>query len=132
MGPCLGRILHWERIVLTRQIQRTRNTVPLICDVQQNKGTMTKFVFSACIIILLLSSLSGCGTIITRTGYKKYGAYPYQAVGTDVVLLFLPPITIGAAISLPADAVVDTIFLPADLVHWADGDKKDGTFSDLH
>jgi uncharacterized protein YceK len=93
---------------------------------------MTKIVTSACVIILLICSLSGCGTIVSRTGEQKFGAYPYQAVGTDVVLLFLPPITIPAAVSLPADAIIDTILLPADLIHWADGDKKDGFLSDLN
>lgn len=92
---------------------------------------MIKVITSTFIAIFMACSLSGCGTIVSRTGDQKYGAYPYQAVAADVALLFIPPITILAAASFPADAVLDTIFLPADLIHWADGDKKDGFFSDL-
>src|SRR2546423_12809825 len=85
-------------------------------------------------LALLLTMLtSGCGTLVSRTGQTSFGAYPYQAVGTDaaVVAVEKPDLKILAFVSIPLDLAVDTLLLPPDVVLWVAGHKKDGLMSDV-
>ena len=80
--------------------------------------------------LLLTVLLSGCGTVGTRLGHTSFGAYPYQAIATDVEAVAeadVPgEIRILAFLSFPFDLVLDTLLLPPDLILWAAGHKKDG------
>jgi len=81
------------------------------------------------ILTLSLTVLvTGCGTLVSRTGHTSFGAYPYQAVGTDVAVIAVekPEVKGLAFISIPLDVVVDTVLLPPDLILWIAGHKKDG------
>ena len=96
------------------------------------------------VIILLVACIgtTGCGTLITRGGNERYGAYPYQGVGKDMAMLvkvpkaIVHPDGIGEAIlvivSLPCDLIADTVLLPVDAICWIRGKKKDGWLSSTH
>ena len=80
--------------------------------------------------MLLTALLTGCGTFLTRTGNQPFGAYPYHAVGIDVIVVAYEK-TVSykavAFISIPFDIVLDTILLPPDLYFIiVEGEKKDG------
>jgi uncharacterized protein YceK len=85
-------------------------------------------------LCMLLPSLTGCGTILTRTGHHSFGAYPYNAVGMDVAVVAVekPNLKVLAFVSIPADLVLDTLFLPPDVIMWIAGKHKDGMMSDVH
>jgi uncharacterized protein YceK len=79
------------------------------------------------LIVCALSS-SGClGTLGTRST-KAIGAYPYEAVYSDV----RDPWREGPSaipfdmLSLPFDIVVDTVLLPFDSIGWCFGQRKSG------
>ena len=78
--------------------------------------------------VLITVMLTGCGTLVSRTGHTSFGAYPYQAIGTDVAVVAVekPDVKVLAFISIPLDLVLDTILLPPDLILWIAGHKKDG------
>ena len=78
-------------------------------------------------------SLSGCvGTIITRAdgeGSNIIGAYPYQAVYSDCVVVANPRdggwrFSVFGVLSVPLDIVIDSVMLPFDLVAWPMGLHK--------
>ena len=85
---------------------------------------------------------TGCGTLITRGGNERFGAYPFQGVGEDMTMLvkvpkaIVHPDGIGEAIlvivSLPCDLIADTVLLPVDAIWWIRGKKKDGWLSSTH
>lgn len=81
-------------------------------------------------VFLMLLSLNGCGTFDTRGGDVSFGGYPYQAVGSDFSTLAqereYPEAYAMMLLTLPFDFVLDTLFLPPDLVLWAMGREKDG------
>jgi uncharacterized protein YceK len=79
-------------------------------------------------VLLLIGLLPGCGTMLSRTGNTSLGAYPYQAVGTDVAVVAVekPDLKVLALVSIPIDVVLDTLLLPPDLILWVVGRKKDG------
>ena len=74
------------------------------------------------------------GTAGTRFQNGSFaGAYPYSAVGTDVVLAKyisgnddIHGFGYGAMgiISIPLDVLIDTALLPFDLIAWPFGFKK--------
>lgn len=72
--------------------------------------------------------LTGCGTLVSRTGHTSFGAYPYQAVGTDVAVIAVekPEVKMLAFVGIPLDLVLDTVLLPPDVILWIAGNKKDG------
>lgn len=82
-------------------------------------------------LLLAAILISGCGTLCSRTGKTSFGAYPYQAVGTDVAAVAVekPELKALAFVSIPLDLVLDTLFLPPDLILWVAGNKKDGLLS---
>lgn len=84
-------------------------------------------------LALLLTAIliTGCGTLLSRTGNTSFGAYPYQAVVGDAVLVAVeePDVKALAFVSIPLDLVLDTLFLPPDLIYWVAGKKKDGLLS---
>jgi len=84
-------------------------------------------------IALLLLTLTGCGTVVSRTGSHSFGAYPYQAVATDVAVVAVekPDVKVLAFFSIPFDLILDTLFLPPDLLFWIGGNKKDGLDSNF-
>lgn len=91
-----------------------------------HKTTVTLFGLS-------LLRCSGCGTILSRSGDRPVGAYPYQAVAVDVrILRESSPESrhvddaIGWTGVTIADALIDTVLLPVDLVFWLFGVHKDG------
>lgn len=78
--------------------------------------------------------LTGCGTFLSRTGDNFFGAYPYQAVGTDVAYVAEGHMEMKVAtfLSIPFDTVLDTLLLPPDLIFWLKGKEKDGLLSGVH
>ncbi len=78
--------------------------------------------------------LSSCGTVVSRVHADHIGAYPGEAILFDAWLIAAP--FSGAAsepgaralllglLSLPFDAVLDVLLLPADLVGWPFGLRK--------
>ncbi len=84
-------------------------------------------------ILLIVLTLTGCGTVVSRTGSKSFGAYPYQAVATDVAVVAVekPEVKVLAFFSIPFDLILDTLFLPPDLIFWIGGNKKDGLDSNF-
>ena len=78
---------------------------------------------------IIIVVTSGCGTVMTRGGDNFFGAPLYQATVADVGMCGSTE-TIGAGLpSFPFDLVLDTVFLPFDLVFWATGQHKDGILS---
>jgi uncharacterized protein YceK len=85
-------------------------------------------------ITMMLLLQSCIGTASTRFQNDSFvGAYPYSAVGTDLVLfgenLGKPAhlggfIALPSLISIPLDLVVDSILLPIDLITWPFGLRK--------
>ncbi len=84
--------------------------------------------FKTILAMSLTALLSGCGTLVSRTGHTSFGAYPYQAVGTDVAVIAVekPEVKVLAFVSIPLDLVFDTVLLAPDLILWIAGHKKDG------
>lgn len=84
--------------------------------------------------ILAIIFLTGCGTMQTRMGDHFFGAYPYQAVGKDItdVVDGHAELKAIAVVSIPFDIVLDTFFLPPDLILWIKGKEKDGVLSDVN
>lgn len=92
--------------------------------------------------IFLASAFSSCGTCITRNNIRParpVGAYPFAAVWTDGIMIghmfsgrvALPSFDMSGVesallgvVSLPIDLVLDTVLLPADLVGWAFGARR--------
>ena len=72
--------------------------------------------------------------MLSRSGNNSFGAYLYQAVGTDVAYVVEGhlELKIGAFLSVPFDIVLDTLFLPPDLIFWLKGKEKDGFLSVVH
>ena len=79
--------------------------------------------------VLFLFASSGCGTIHTRWGQHKFGAYPYQGAAVDVVGVFDSEGVYYTLPSLPFDLAVDTVCLPVDLIWWMCGIEKDHSHS---
>jgi uncharacterized protein YceK len=96
-----------------------------------------RFVYCA----LLGTTLSACGTILGRTHPDHIGAYPGEAITFDFALMASPfrgdapdagsGETDGATnfvlgfVSLPFDLVFDVVLLPADLIGWLFGLRRE-------
>jgi uncharacterized protein YceK len=100
---------------------------------------------AAALALSLLAALAACGTAHTRAGRSQnpengyfFGTPLYAAVAYDGVLFWEgshsgPCIDlfgierVGALLCLPVDLVLDTVFLPLDLLSAAFGHSKTGT-----
>ena len=73
------------------------------------------------ILIVLILTLTGCGTIISRTAgpmqSQKQGIY--QGVRTDLKMIKADDdMGVFVCLDVPMSAMSDTILLPVDLVVW--------------
>ena len=83
-------------------------------------------------LALLLAGVAstGCGTAFSRSRHDFLGAYPFEGVAADALMVVgvINPdneaVALYGLISLPIDLVVDLVLLPADLVAWAFGQSK--------
>ena len=88
---------------------------------------------------VILTTVSACGTFDSRLAGGLVGAYPLQAVGTDLwliaqvgqgerVLMGLlvngRGMMVCGLLSLPIDVVLDVMLLPCDVVAWILGIRK--------
>ena len=81
-------------------------------------------------LCVLSVTLTGCGTYIGRANAPHFGAYPYEEVLSDCVMIRYfyyqrdAPLLVGCVASIPFDAVLDTLLLPVDLPFWVAGKHK--------
>ncbi len=81
-------------------------------------------------IATLGSVSSGCGTLLSRGEGSFCGAYPFEAVAADVVMIAgqfdqdQEAWILRGLVSLPFDLVVDIALAPIDLVAWPFGHRK--------
>jgi uncharacterized protein YceK len=84
-----------------------------------------KIIGAMIVFAALLLSTTGCGTVMYRGGDNFFGAYPYQCTVLDAAMCGSTE-TVGAGLpSIPFDFILDTVFLPFDLVFWMTGQHKD-------
>lgn len=92
-------------------------------------------------LLLLATTLSACGTVLGRTHPDHIGAYPGEAIVFDFAWMASPfrgdsadaggGETDGATkfvlgfVSLPFDLVFDVVLLPADLIGWVFGLRRE-------
>ncbi len=78
----------------------------------------------------LCVALSSCGTLYSRGTHAVFGAYPFQGVAVDAVMItgtFRNDHEVYIAqgiMSLPLDLVIDLALCPLDLIAWALGGRK--------
>jgi uncharacterized protein YceK len=100
--------------------------LPRVADIRCQPPNLLLLGLCACL-------LSGCGTLCTRStcGYNTFGSRPYEAVAQDVMVIgdtradaIGVAVTAFCVVSVPVDAVVDTVALPIDAVAWMYGCQK--------
>ena len=80
--------------------------------------------------VALCAALSSCGTVYSRGTHAVFGAYPFQGVAVDAVMItghFRDDREVYIAqglMSLPFDLVVDVALCPLDLIAWVLGGRK--------
>jgi uncharacterized protein YceK len=93
------------------------------------------------ILLLLISLLiSGCGTLLTRFAGDPVGAYPMQGIAVNARVIggginefthdpkiieenSIPFLLV--LLSFPCDLFIDVVLIPADLIAWPFGYKKE-------
>ncbi len=90
-----------------------------------------KLVMTLALTLALIIPLSGCGTLMSRGSGSILGAYPFQAVATDVAMMsgayesdYEKWLMLGL-VSTPVDLVLDLVLSPIDLIAWGMGARKE-------